>query len=89
MKYLFLFLMSFAVFSCTGQQGPPETFLLKPAVLTASLQKIKNGDPEMKKALDTLLKEADEALTKGPYSVTFKSKTPASGDKHDYMSVGP
>ena len=33
--------------------------------------------------------EADEALKAGPFSVMNKKLTPPSGDKHDYMSLGP
>jgi hypothetical protein len=33
--------------------------------------------------------EADEALKVGPFSVMDKKLTPPSGDKHDYMSLGP
>lgn len=40
-------------------------------------------------ALDKLIKEADAALDKGPYSVTYKKMMPPSGSKHDYMSMGP
>ena len=36
-----------------------------------------------------LLEEAGKALQAGPFSVMQKSRTPPSGDKHDYMSVGP
>ena len=36
-----------------------------------------------------LLSEADRWLTEGPYTVTTKPKTPPSGNKHDYMSMGP
>src|ERR1700751_916012 len=43
----------------------------------------------MQQALKELLATADKALSNGPYSVVYKSKTPPSGDKHDYMSVGP
>jgi len=89
MKYLLFVLMSVVTLSCTSKDNPPATYLLKPATLAASKQKIKQGDPAAKQALAALLKEADKALTQGPYSVTYKSKTPASGDKHDYMSVGP
>ena len=31
--------------------------------------------------------EADEALESESLSVMMKKKTPASGDKHDYMSL--
>ncbi|GEP97810.1 alginate lyase family protein [Chitinophaga cymbidii] len=87
MQKLLSFLLLFCSLSAVSA-GPP-TFLLKPEVLLASREKIKQGDPVMKQALATLLKDADKALTQGPYSVTYKSKAPASGDKHDYMSVGP
>src|ERR1039458_4379832 len=40
-------------------------------------------------ALDTLVQQADRELKTGPLSVMHKKLTPSSGDKHDYMSVGP
>jgi hypothetical protein len=43
------------------------------------------GDP----ARAALLQEYDCALTGGPYSVTFKTLSAPSGDKHDFFSVGP
>ncbi|WP_445737146.1 alginate lyase family protein [Mariniflexile sp.] len=36
-----------------------------------------------------LLNSADKALKKGPFSVVNKTQTPVSGDKHDYLSLGP
>lgn len=75
----------FAALTASAQQ----TFLLKPAVLSANKQKIKEGDPTLLRALSKLKTAADKALKNGPYSVTFKSRIPDSGDKHDYMSVGP
>ncbi|WP_163397446.1 alginate lyase family protein [Flavobacterium fluviatile] len=36
-----------------------------------------------------ILHDADTALLKGTYSVMQKTQTPASGDKHDYYSIGP
>ena len=67
----------------------PETFLIRGEFLLAAKNKIQKGDLVLTKALKELTSEADKALTKGPYSVTFKSKIPPSGNKHDYMSVGP
>lgn len=67
----------------------PHTFLLKPATLLHAKQLIAQRDPAAQEALAGLVKDADKALTKGPYSVVYKSKLPPSGDKHDYMSVGP
>lgn len=39
-----------------------------------------------RRALSRLKNNAEEALGRGPNSVTFKNETPPSGDKHDYMS---
>ncbi|KAA6304978.1 hypothetical protein EZS27_043372, partial [termite gut metagenome] len=52
------------------------------------LEKIKTSlsQPYYSVAYQKLLKAADEELTKQPLSVMMKEKTPASGDKHDYMS---
>src|SRR3954447_23045086 len=68
---------------------PPHTFLVKPAALLNAKQKIEKKDPVMQQALSELIKNADESLQNGPYSVVYKEKTPPSGNKHDYMSVGP
>lgn len=40
-------------------------------------------------AFQKLIEDADEALTKGPYSVTYKEMVPPGGTKNDYMSQGP
>jgi len=40
-------------------------------------------------ALAKLEREAQRALTSGPFSVVTKDVTPPSGDKHDYMSQAP
>lgn len=40
-------------------------------------------------ARDALLKAADRALETKPVSVMDKTKTPPSGDKHDYLSQAP
>ena len=36
-----------------------------------------------------LLRQADEAVRSGPFSVTDKTSVPPSGDKHDYFSLSP
>lgn len=78
MKRLCTILWLFATLSASAQK----TFLLKPI-------KLNTTDPAITKALSKLRSEADKALKNEPYSVVFKSKTPSSGSKHDYMSVGP
>ncbi|GAB3959561.1 alginate lyase family protein [Spirosoma harenae] len=67
----------------------PSTFLKSPAFLKSNKEKIRKGDPELVNAQKKLLALADQALTREAHSVVLKSKTPPSGDKHDYMSVGP
>lgn len=44
------------------------------------------GSPEYRMAFETLIRQADSLLDAVPLSVMQKEKTPASGDKHDYMS---
>lgn len=50
---------------------------------------MKNGNSEFLFAFNQLIKEADEALKGGVYSVTFKEMVPPGGSKNDYMSMGP
>ena len=85
MKKLCTLLWLFATLTASAQQP----FLLKTAVLSTNKQKIKEGDVALLRALSKLKSAADRALKDGPYSVTYKSRIPDSGDKHDYMSVGP
>ncbi|NDV57989.1 alginate lyase family protein [Bacteroides sp. 519] len=44
------------------------------------------NDPAYNKTYQYLIKEADRIMDIEPLSVMMKDKTPASGDKHDYMS---
>jgi hypothetical protein len=63
--------------------GGRRVFLWSPASLAAA----KAGRaPEARRAV---LARADAALAGPVYSVTHKTRTPPSGDKHDYMSMGP
>ncbi|WP_295129069.1 alginate lyase family protein [uncultured Chitinophaga sp.] len=85
MKRLFILICLTAAMQAHAQ----ETFLLQRNVLQESKRKLAANDAAAKKALAQLVTESDTLLTRGPYSVTYKSKTPPSGSKHDYMSVGP
>lgn len=81
--------------SCQGSDGYAEafggrrTFLWRPDWLTTLKARVEAGDPSVKPAYDALIARADAALAHGPYTVVDKTQTPASGDKHDYMSMGP
>ncbi len=54
----------------------------------AHLQEVKTSldQPVYSLAYEQLLKDADKELNKPALSVMMKDKTPASGNKHDYMS---
>lgn len=50
---------------------------------------IQQEDKTYLSAYKNLIVKADEALNDGTFSVTTKLRTPPSGDKHDYLSMGP
>ena len=56
-------------------QTNPRVFILDAKQLAPDLAKLE--------------RDAQKALTSGPFSVTTKATTPPSGDKHDYMSQAP
>lgn len=81
-----LFLAIQTVFFASGVE---RIALADPARMAAVKAAARAGDPRYAPALDALRKEADAALTAGPFSLVDKPMMPPSGDKHDYMSVGP
>ncbi len=50
---------------------------------------LKANDAALLPAYDALIKKADELLHYKPVSVMDKTDLPPSGNKHDYMSIGP
>ncbi len=67
----------------------PKVYLAAPAELAAMRQRVRAGDKALVPALTKLRSQADKALLQKPVSVMDKAQTPATGNKHDYMSVGP
>ena len=67
----------------------PRYFGVGPGVLAEVKSRLVARDQSLQPALQALQKDADEALKTSPPSVVEKSKTPPSGDKHDYMSAAP
>ena len=67
----------------------PKVYLVAPAELAAMRHRVLAGDKALAPAVAKLRREADKALRQKPVSVMDKAQTPATGDKHDYMSVGP
>ncbi|MGV8091407.1 MAG: alginate lyase family protein [Mangrovibacterium sp.] len=52
-------------------------------------KQIQQKDKRFLPAYAELINKAETALNEGPFSVTDKKKVPPSGDKHDYLSLGP
>ncbi len=67
----------------------PRVFCLDPVRLAQTKARIARGEKSLAPAIEKLRLEADDALKKGPFSVMDKKLVPPSGDKHDYMSLGP
>ncbi|MEZ4863066.1 MAG: alginate lyase family protein [Caldilineaceae bacterium] len=67
----------------------PNTLLWQGSSLLAAKQRLAAADPQLLPAYAKLLRDAEKALTAGPFSVMDKPFTPPSGDKHDYYSIGP
>lgn len=67
----------------------PVLFVWDARDLAFTREKVASGNKALQPAFDALMEEADAALERGPYSVMQKSKTPPSGSKHDYYSIGP
>ncbi len=70
-------------------QRLPSLIIMQNTWLDNSVMLYKNGDRVTQESASLLIKKANSIVSRGPYSVTSKDITPPSGDKHDYMSVGP
>jgi hypothetical protein len=67
--------------------GGRRTFRWSPQGLEYA--KAHRADPAIAPAYAAVLKRADAALAGPTYTVVDKTRTPPSGDKHDYISMGP
>jgi hypothetical protein len=68
---------------------PPATVVLDGRQLVGNQIGLLAGNRTLRTALADLRKQADAALTAGPWSVTDKTQLPPSGDPHDYLSLAP
>jgi hypothetical protein len=86
-----LLLLSHCHWRCGGAvaagDAPPATFMWDGAAMLA-VRSAAQHDPALKPVLAQLGADAAQVASQGPWSVMDKPLTPASGDKHDYMSVG-
>lgn len=75
---------------CDRPQGAgPSLYVWDADNLAKSRTRVRRSDTRVMPAYEKLIAEADKVLPKGPFSVTNKTKTPPSGSKHDYYSIGP
>jgi hypothetical protein len=88
LTFLLLFAVAFHLTSCEKNVEIDGIFYDFNKIEIVKNQ-IKKGDPKYLPAYETLLNNAEIALTEGPFSVTNKKRTPPNGDKHDYLSMGP
>lgn len=88
MKKIILLFTLFSI-SVLSAQNKPEYIRLNPDKLQKNKAVLAAGNPAMVQAYEALIVSADRELNAGPYSVTYKTALPPSGDKHDYMSMGP
>lgn len=70
-------------------QTPPAVYTLDAQALAQVKQSVQREAPQVLPAYRKLISDAQKALTVAPMSVTEKGITPPSGDKHDYLSMGP
>lgn len=75
--------------SAAARERLPQVYYLQLKWLDHSKKSLEAGDQRFIDGLNDLKRSADKYLKKGPYSVVLKTQTPPSGDKHDYMSLGP
>lgn len=63
--------------------------LLESKKIYAVKAAIQRGDERFVTAYDKLIRDADKSLKVGTFSVTQKTRTAPSGNKHDYLSLAP
>ena len=70
-----------------AQTDPPNSISLDPVQLQHSKELIESRAKELQPSYKALIRQADKYLAEGPFTVMDKTKTPPSGDKHDYFSL--
>jgi hypothetical protein len=75
--------------SLQAQAKLPDLFFIDARTLVAAREAYHNGGEQYKQAIEGLIEDASKVMKAPPASVMLKTELPPSGDKHDYMSVGP
>ena len=86
---IILFIIPILIISVYPSDQGLKTYLIKPERLNYLHEKYVENGLQKNPAFQSLIREADISLNMKPVSVTEKKVIPPSGDKHDYMSMGP
>ena len=91
MRRLFVLLSCFfaVLTSVQAASAVPRAYGISASTLADAKERLSRGDKSLQPALEKLRADADAILPKKPASVMDKTKTPVSGNKHDYFSFGP
>ena len=87
--FITLALSFLALQTCPAQSSEIRTNILRKSSLDFFKDAYVHGEKKSKKIISDFLAEADGLLKSAPHSVMEKSIIPPSGDKHDFMSMGP
>ena len=85
---LILFIFAASTFMSANEGEKVRTFLLNQKHLKLTKRLWKEGHSRICSSMKYLIRKADQALKRGPYSVTYKKQIPPSGDKKDFLSYG-
>jgi hypothetical protein len=85
---MILFFLAVPIIILAGKNGNPRTFLLKVEHLALTKKLCENGNPMITQSMNALIREAEKALSQGPFTVTTKKYLPPSGDPHDFLAFG-
>ena len=81
--------LTFSLYAQKSELSKSDMIKLDFNLLAANKEKIKLNDASLMPAYNQLIKDADKSLKFKAVSVMDKTDLPPSGDKHDYMSIGP
>jgi len=83
-----MFIATFLSIAFCLRAQPLETKMWDADLLPLIKAQIKNGNPIYLSSYQKLLSDADKWLNKTDPTIVNKPMAPASGDKHDYLSLG-
>jgi len=89
MKFKIVLILAAMLINVAGSSKNIDGIFVDFSKIKKVKKQIKKGNETYLPAYHALIEKADEALTEGPFSVMDKKRTPPSGDKHDYLSMGP